>query len=246
MKKLLLIFGLAFLAGCGTLMPKKVELFQDKVKAFPEPSPALREVQREVLHRAMETSEKTVRAAIAEGASTNVVKPAVETEQLVEAVSFSLGPPESPSTLSSESLVTKLESKVAKHNVAVEKFKEQNSENEGKKIEGTGLVQVSYFAWIGGILLAVLVLFFLAKILLSGLAMANPVASLGLIGVNATQNTVVRGLVQIARGGEKFKDWVVSEIKDSDLKQKILDAFQSAQVRSQDQDVQNTVKALTN
>jgi hypothetical protein len=245
MKRTLTILTLVFLAGCGTLVPKKVELFQDKVKTFPEPSPALREVQRQALHRAMESSEKVVRAAVAEGASTNVTVPAIETEQLTEAVSFSLGPPESPSALPAEKLVAKLESAVAKLNTKVEEFKSKNDENAGKKIEGTGLVQVSYFAWVGGILLAAMILFFLAKIFLTVLSAANPVASLGLLGVNATQATITKGLSQVIRGGETFKNWVGQEIEDSKLKQKILDAFQHAHLKSQDQDVQNTVMALT-
>ncbi len=241
---LALLMALA-LVGCGTLIPKKVELFQDKVKPFPEPTSQARELQRQAAHRAMETSLLTVQAAALEDASTNVVAPAVETQRLTEAVAVSLGPPVKPAVVTSETLATKLETAVAKYNTRVEDFKQDNNVNSGKKIEDTGLIKVPYFLWTGGILLAVMVLFFVGKLVLSAFAMVNPGAAVGLNVVNAAQSVVTKGFSQLVKGGEDFKGWVKQEVEDTKLRDKILDAFRVAHQQAQDGDVQGTIKAVT-
>ena len=247
MRRALAIFAALLLAGCGSLVPKKVEFFQDKVRQFPEQSEKLLELERQAIYRAVEKNAQTVLAAVAEGASTNVVRPAQEAQVLTEAVAVVVGPPESPASayVSSENLAVKLESQVAKFNGKVDDFKKTSNENVGKKIEGTGLIQVSYFYWVGGIAGVLLLVFIAVKIALSVLAMANPGAAIGLNVVNAAQSVVTKGFSQLVKGGEEFKGWVDKEVQDAGLKQKILDAFRTSHVQSQDHDVQNVVSALT-
>lgn len=246
MKRALTAIALALLvAGCGTLLPKKVELFQDKVKAFPEPSAKQVELQKQVAERAHTRAGDTVRSAILEQVSTNVLAPAKEVELLTGATVLSVGPPMSQATISSDKLVRKLEEQIARLEGRMVDFKEANNENAGKKIEGTGLIQVPYVLWTGGILLVLFVLFSLLKLFLSVAALSNPAAALGLGALKVTQGVVTKGFAQVVHGGEQFKEWVSKEVQDSGLREKILEAFQSHQMKAQDRDVQDTVKALT-
>lgn len=243
----LLLASLVLLAGCGTLVPKKVELFQDKVKPFPEQSAKLRELEREAIYRASDKTAQTLQVALLEGASTNVIQPAQEARVLTRAVAVALGPPLTPSPTNEPAvgLAEGLESAVAGYNVKLDTFKAKNNENEGKKIEGTGLFQISYIYWIGGAVGAVLVVLVVGKLLLTAAAVANPGAAVGLNVVNAAESVAIKGFNQLVKGGEDFKGWVEKEVTDSGLKQKILDAFSSAHQKAQDTDVQNVVAAIT-
>jgi hypothetical protein len=248
MKRFLFVAALAAaLAGCSSVVPKKVEFFQDKVQKFPEQSSTLRELEREAVSRAQEKTEAAIVAAVAENASTNVVAPAKEAQVLISAVATVIGPPKTPApvTESSEKLATKLETSVAKFSEKVESFKQANNENAGKKIEGTGLFQIGYIYWVGGIILGVIVLFIVGKLVLTAAAVANPGAAIGLNAVNVAESVAAKGFSQLVKGGEDFKAWVQKEITDSGLKAKILSSFQGAQMKSQDSDVQNVVQALT-
>lgn len=245
MKRLICLIGVIALSGCGTLVPKQVEFFQDKVEKFPEPSPALREIQKQAVYRAMEVAAKTSEAANAENASTNVTVPAQETRVITEAVAVSMGPPLKPAVVSTPVLATKLETAVAKQDAKVEEFKQENNANAGKKIEGTGLVKIPYLWWIGGIIGVGLVVFFVGKLALTAFATANPVAAVGLNVVNAAQSVVTKGFAQLVKGGEDFKGWVEKEVQDAGLQEKILAAFRTTHKQAQDSDVQGTIRAMT-
>jgi hypothetical protein len=235
------------LTGClGTLVPKKVELFQDKVKAFPEQSAKLRELERQAIYQSHEKATETVVAALKENSTTNVVAPARDTMKLTQAALIAAGPPEKlPEPNNVTNLVAAVEQGIGKYNVKVEKFAANSDENVGKKIEGTGLIQVPYILWTGGAVLGVIIIFVLGKIALSAYALVNPAAGVGLGVVNAAQSVVTKGFTQIVKGGEDFKNWVVKEVGDQGLQDKILSAFQVAHKQAQDKDVQDTVKALT-
>jgi hypothetical protein len=166
-------------------------------------------------------------------------------ERLATAEAALVGPPEKPATISSEALAVKLETAVAKLDTRIEEFKKDNNENSGKKIEGTGVFQFSYIGWVGGILAILFVLFFVGKLLLSAAAMVNPGAAVGLNVVNGIGAIASKGFSQLVKGGEEFKTWVEKEVQDTGLKEKILDGFRTAQMRAQDQDVQNVVMAVT-
>jgi hypothetical protein len=247
MKQLAAIILAVLLTGCGSMIPKKVEFFQDTVAKYPEPSPALREQMRQAVYRAHDKAAVTVRAAVAENASTNVIAPAKEVERLTESVSFSLGPPEDPPMrgVTSEAIAFKLERSVAKLNEKIEDFKTDNNVNTGKKIEGTGLVQISYVWYVGGILAAICLLFIAGKIALTLFAAANPAAAVGLGVVNVAQAVVTKGFSQLIKGGENFKNWVEKEVSDPAVKQKVLEAFRATHKQAQDFDVQSTVRAVT-
>ena len=247
MSKTVLIALSLLLAGCGTLVPKKVEFFQDKVEPFPEHKAYAVELQRQLVHRLQEKSNETVEAALIEKASSNVIAPAKEVKRLADAEAVFVGPPLKPVPASTPSAVVaeKLETAVAKLDQKIEEFKADNNENSGKKIEGTGLVQIGYFYWVGGIIGALLLIFFLGKMALSIAALVNPGAAVGLNVVNAASSVVAKGFSQLVKGGENFKSWVETEVQDAGLKEKILKEFQSTHMQAQDKDVQDTVRSLT-
>jgi hypothetical protein len=245
MRQLIAILVAFGLTGCSTLIPKKVELFQDKVKQYPEYSDYARQLEKQLAQRLQQKTAQTVEAALVTRASTNVVVPAKEAERLAIANAVIVGPPEKPATITSEALAVKVESKAGKLDSKIEDFKAGNNENEGKKIEGTGLFQVSYFAWVGGILALVAILYFVGKLALNIAAMAHPGAAIGLNVVNGIGAIASKGFSQLIKGGENFKNWVRKEIPDDAVQEKILAAFRAAQERAQDNDVQDTVRAVT-
>jgi hypothetical protein len=235
------------LTGCGTLIPKRVELFQDKVKEFPEHAEYAKELQRQLVQRLQARSTQTVQAALLSNAGPNVLVPAKEVQELARAEAAFVGPPEkrASETTSSGLLARKLETSVARFNQDIEDFRVNNNENAGKKIEGTGLIRVPYLLWIGGIAALLFVAYFVGKIMLSIAAVAHPGAALGLNVVNAASGVVTKGFSQLVKGGENFKDWIADEIQDVGLRQKILDAFRVKHEQAQDDEVQNTVRAIT-
>lgn len=247
MNRFLAILACIMLAGCGTLVPKQVEFFQDKVEPFPEYKEYAQELQRQLVQRLEQKSNETVLAAVAEQTSTNVVAPAKEVQRLAIAESVFVGPPLKPASpaVPSEVVAAKVEKAVAKHNEAVQEFKKESNENVGKKIEGTGLIRIPYLYWIGGIIAVLVVLYFVGKLILSAAATANPGAAIGLNVVNAATSVIAKGFSQLVKGGEDFKDWVGKEVQDAGLKEKILKQFQSTHMQAQDKDVQDTVRALT-
>lgn len=235
----------ALLTGCSTLVPKKVEFFQDKVHVMPVETDYSKQLEKQLVQRLQQETAKTVVAAVAEKASTNILDPAQAAARLALAESLVVGPPETPSTLPSGALAAKLETTAAKLDTKIEEFRKANDGNRGKKIEGTGWFQVSYLGWVGGILALVLLLFFVGKLVLTVLAAANPGAALGLNVVNGMGSLATKGFSQLVKGGEEFKGWVKKEVTDGALQQKILDNFRTAQKAAQDQDVQNAILALT-
>lgn len=235
----------ATLTGCGTLIPKQVEFFQDKVEKFPEPNAAQKELQRQAAFAAKENAAATVKAAIVADAPAEVLVPAKATEILTDVVSTSVGTPSKTSKDTPEELSADLRHAIAKLSKKVDEFKEDNNQNIGHKIEGTGLIQVSYFAWIGGIAVLLLIGWYVIRTLLSAAAMSNPAAAIGVGALNVAGTVVGKGLQQVVHGGEVFKNWVQEKIDDPELQKKLLEAFRISHQSEQDGDVQAVIKQLT-
>lgn len=244
MKKLIPLTLLAFsLAGCS-LIPKKVELFQDKVHRFPTASAKQLEAQRQTAQKANDEAAETLHHAIKENSSPSVLVPALETEKLTAAVAESVGAPAKPASQDVDAVIDNLHKQLSKHDSAVAAFAKENDENTGKKIEGTGLVQVPYFAWTGGILVVLLVGWYILRTVAGAAALANPGAAVGVGALNVAGNVVSKGFQQLVKGGEEFKSWVEAKIEDPALKQKVLDAFTALHKQTQDQDVKTVVDHL--
>lgn len=204
------------------------------------------ELQRQVAARAKLKAQETVDKALMENASTNVLSPAREAEKLTDAVSTSLGPPVSPA-VDTDVVVNGLNTQVAKHNIKVDKFADANDKNAGKKIEGTGWLQIPYFVWLAIVGVVVLVVWHLLKLVIEGLQAYPPTAvpaTVAVGGLHVAESVAGKALKQVVAGGQAFKTWIGNEIKDTDLKEKILSAFRANHDTAQDEDVQTLVKGI--
>lgn len=233
--------------GCGTLIPKRVEFFQDKVQKFPDESASYREAQRRAAALAEKRVQQVLENAIAEDCSTNITTKAEEARRLSGAVSDSLGNPLKPAT-DADATADALRKAMAKLDQKIESFKQSNDENAGKKIEGTGLFSIPYFVWLGLVILLVFAGLIVAGLVWTALkvyATANPPLALGLNAVQAGGNFAKKALTQLIKGGEEFKDAVKREVTDPAVLAKVNQLFNIHQRMSQDGDVQIVVKELT-
>ena len=243
-----LVAGLILLPGCGTLLPKKVEYFQDKVQKMPEASDKNIELQKQTAYMAKDKAKETLVAAIKENASTNVVTPAVDTAVLTDSLSGSLGKPVAPFTGQATNLVLKLNKEDAKLDAKLDEFKHQNDENAGKKIEGTGTFQLSYLTNLLVLGIIAMVLYAALKIvtLISG---GSPVVSVGTQimegSVKAVTKLAHKGFGELIEGGEQFKKLVEEKFDDPATQEKIKELFRNAHESKQSRDVQDVVKNLT-
>lgn len=235
------------LLGCGTLLPRRVELFQDKVRAVPVATTRENEVEKQAAAAAADTAQQTLLAAVKEDASTSVIYPATDTAALTRAVSTSVGPPLTPWKGDFQLLAAKLDSSVAALDRRLESFKKNNDENAGKRIEGTGLLQVPYFVWLGGafiVFILLLVGFSVLWMVLKTMASANPIASLGVRAVEMGAQTATRGFTQLVAAGEQFKDKIKQDL-DPAIATKVLEMFRTNQQIAQDHDIKQAVDHLT-
>ncbi len=238
------------LGGC--FMPKPIEGFQDKVRAFPTAKAAETETQRQVAQRAARKADETLVAALKEGSSPAVILPAKETGFLAESVSVSLGPPLKPAApeVTSEELARRLDTATAKLNVRVEDFKQDNDENKGKTIEGTGLFQigyVSYLAIVAGVLFLVYILFRVGVLALKAYSASNPAVAVGLNAVQAGGALASKALGQVLHAGENFKDGLKEKVPGltDELAAQVIAHFRTSHQKAQDQDVQSVIRQLT-
>jgi hypothetical protein len=243
-RSLIAILALSLTVGCGTLIPKKVELLQDKVRAFPEQRASEVELQRQAAAKAANLASCTALLARLTKADSNVVASAEDTAILSGAVSQSLGPPLRVSHDTATNLALDLQHAIARLNERIAEFKDDNNTNTGKKIEGTGLVQVSYFAWVGGFL-ALLFLGYLALKVVTILgSAANPGVALGVNVANLGARGLAKAFSQVLKGGQSFKKAIEEKLEDPALKAKVLEIFRAAQNEAQDDDVKAVIKSL--
>jgi hypothetical protein len=250
MRKALAILLALALTGCGTLIPKRVELGQDKVEKVPVASATELEKQRRAAAMAEEQANKTLEAAIGVDAPVCVTEPAKATVDLTDAVAKSVGPPKNPIQPNEDphKVANDLRSAIAKLNARLDDFKADNDKNAGKKIEGTGWLQVPYFIWLGGFLLVAfvgLVLFGVAWSFVKMYAMSNPPVQLGVNAVQMGANFLKKAVGEITKGGERFKQAVEREVQDPALQARIKELFRVEHERAQSSEVQELVKAIT-
>jgi hypothetical protein len=250
MKNFLLALMLAGLtAGCGTLIPKRVEFGQDKVRVMPEPTDREKEILRRAAALAAEKARETREAAVTNDSPPAVTVPAHAAEVLTEAVSESLGPPKhDPAGEDPQKLAADLRAALAKLNARLESFRGKNDENVGKKIEGTGFLQIPYFVW----LLMVVAVGFVGLILLGigwsflkMFAMSNPPVALGVGAVQMGGKLTARAVSQLIKGGEEFKKALGGVVSDPKTLKKVRELFTGSHRAAQDEQLQGVVKELT-
>jgi hypothetical protein len=227
-------------------MPKKVEYFQDKVKEMPSQNPVHKETQKEAAAYVARKAKDTVNAAMLENSSSNVMKPALETEVVANSLTGSLGKPLEPWRRSAKLLSERLDKLDAKLDERMEDFRETNDKNTGKKIEGTGLIQVGYFTQ----LLVFGLFIILAWLAIRVLGIFNPAVAVGSQvltgGIRGVGKIVKKGFTELIQAGETFKEKVDEEFEDPETRERILNIFRQAHKESQSSDVQEVIKKLTN
>lgn len=241
-KYLLLLLTVLALAGCSTFIPKRVELGQDKVQKFPQPSDKQREAERQAVVLAGQKAREAERIATLDNSA--AAKPAGEAATLAESVSVSLGPPKTPWSGEVEMLKLRLDRLTAEHNAVIAKFARENDKNQGKKIEGTGWLSVPYFIWTGGALLLVFLGFIALKVVLSLLAVANPGVAVGMKVAQVGGRTVSKAFSELIHGGEAFKQRVQEKLAP-DAAEQVLEMFREMQERRQSTETQKLIKELT-
>lgn len=247
MKKTILLLPLllTLLSGCS-LIPKPVELFQKKVGEFPSVTESEKEYQRRVIKLEQERVHQVNDAAIADGAGNNIVVPAHDAVRLADALSSEVGPPKYPAT-DSDSAIQDLSHAKAKRDYRVDDFAAANEKVEGKKIEGTGLLQIPYFVWLGGFLIIAVIGWHLAKIVLTAATMTPQGAIAGSVGLgvmNVGSELAGKALTQVIAGGKKFLGSIGSVVDDPAVVAKIQELFAASHDSQQDSDVQTVVKTV--
>lgn len=228
-------------SGCSSLIPKRVELGQDKVQRVPTPKPSEREIQRQAAKRAAEVAKTVLETAIQENLAP-VIEPARDATVLMKSVSDSLGPPLSPSIESSARLAARLEHAVAKLNERLEEFREDNDKNAGKKIEGTGWLSVPYFIWLGGAFVLFGGAYMILKTIVSVAAAGNPAVGLGLSAVQLGGRGAAALASQVLKGGQLFRERLAKE--DPEIRRRVEELFVSSQKEAQSPEVQAAVRQL--
>ena len=252
-KQLFAVCGLALLvcgAGCSTLFPKAVELGQDKVKAFPEPKAAERETQRQAARMAADAAEETLIEAVKAEAPESVLEPAADAAVLTEAVAESVGPPMKPAPVDVEArqMAAELRTALSKLDARIEDFRKDNNENAGKKIEGTGFLQIPYFMYVALVGAALFVGLIVIGVLWSFVkmyALSNPPVQLGVNAVQMGAGFLKRALSETVKGGEKFKEDVRRHVKDPATIAAVKEAFRTAHEKVQSADTQALIQELT-
>jgi hypothetical protein len=217
---------------------------------MPVASSAELEKQRRAAAMAEEQAKKTLDAALGVDAPVSVTQPAQATVDLTDALAKSVGPPKNPirPTDSTHAVANELRSAVAKLTIRMDEFRADNDKNIGKKIEGTGWLQVPYFIWLGGFLVVGFVGFILLGVAWSFVkmyAMSNPPVQLGVNAVQLGSNFLKKAVGEIAKGGERFKQAVEREVEDPALQARIKNLFRVEHERAQSSEVQELVKQIT-
>lgn len=245
MQKILRASALAWLivglSGCSILSPGKKELFQTKVPTFPEKA----KVEEKQKQAATFVAEK-VGIAYDEGLKANVtnsvMSPLYEAKVVAAPLAESLGSPQTPYRGTATNLVDELHKLDAKFDAAMRKLEGKLGELEGKKIEGTGLIQMGYFTWLFVLFGIFALLWFVLKIV----SIFNPPVAMGMSAVSAGSNLLRRGFNEVIEAGENFKNAVKAKVEDPDTQERVLEMFRQAQLAAQSRDVQLVVKQLTN
>lgn len=242
MKLLPLVAALLLLPGCGILLPKQVELFQRKVKAVPELSEDAKETQRQAAERIAKEAQKALEGALRDHAGTNVLLPLKGTYSIADALSASLGPPDSHYSGSVGNLVDNLQFDLADYNKDLRDYADDVEKDVGKKIEGTGLVRIGYFTMIGGLFLIGFILWTATKVY----GVFNPVVG-GVTSVigRVSSSLVNKGFTQVVHGGEMFKDALDKANLSEETANYIKLLFVNAHKQAQDADVKKVVAGIT-
>lgn len=231
------------IGGCGMLIPKSVEFGQSKVQAVPKVTPAAEEKVKQGVALAAIKAREAEKIATRDDSFAAV--PAGEAAVLTEAVGRSLGPPKEPWKADVQALADKIDNLTAVLDRKLEKFAEKNDVNAGKKIEGTGFLQIPYFLWIGGLAVVGFLLWTAAKTALTVASAANPAIGVGLGVAKVGSAAAAKVASETIAGGESFLK-AVAEKAEGWTSAEVKKLFVTHQRMSQSPDTQRLIDHLTN
>jgi hypothetical protein len=222
-----------------------VEYGQSKVKAAPIKRAETVEAEKqagEFVHREIVAARD---AALATGASTNVLNPLSEARIASEGLSYSLGSPANRWERSGDELYQRLGRLENKFDTALDDYRKSQAPLVGKKIEGTGLFQIGYFTNVALIVGFLFLVYAALKIVF----LIYPPVGLGVSGISAvgrvSSSLLKKGFEQVISGSEHFKEALENSGLEEAAKKEVLNLFRLHQMGRQDKDVQDLVKDLT-
>lgn len=232
--------------GCG-LLPKRVEYFQHKVAAVPDKTERAAEAEKQAAALVADRTREVELLAVRESTSTNLQGAAGEAATVSRALSTSLGPPAEPWDHPAVALADELSYRQNKLDRKVADYRAEVAPDVGKKIEGTGAIQLGFFTNFllvgGGLTLLALLVYTGVKIALSIYA---PGVS-GVVGqVAKVPLATLKGLAeQTVKGIEGFKEKLGGLNLDDRLEASIRSLLRTELERRQDQEVQRVARTLT-
>lgn len=233
------------LTGCSTLFPKRVEIGQSKVQAIPSKTAKAAETEKQAAAY-VASKVAAARDAVLTAGPTNAIPPLTDARDAAQGLSYSLGAPLAPWTDSGAALAARLGLLEARLDREIDRAREKQAPLVGKKIEGTGVISVPYFLWLGIVAGAVFLLWTGLKIL----SLVYPPVGLGVAGLSGvgrvSASLVRKSLEQVVAGAESFKAALDKSGLEDKVKQDVLDLFRRHQmVSQQDPAVQDLVRKLT-
>lgn len=240
MKKIVLAVCLcALLAGCS-ILPKNVEFGQKKVKPVPAKTEKAKEFDRKAIYFVNKKVNEALTAAFATKADKTVVTPLSEAKPVSEALVVSVGPPKPEWTGNATNLAKEVNKNTAVLNEKLDDYRDNVKPLEGKKIEGTGFIQMGYFTYLG-ILIGLAFLIKFAYNIFGTLY--PPVGAAGQL-LKVPAKIVARGFSEVIEGGEHFLSKVDHEFEPA-VAAKISAMFKSSHMEKQSRDVQTIVDTIT-
>jgi hypothetical protein len=228
------------LTGCN-IIPKKVEYFQDRVQSMPERTQQADESLRQAARLAADRAAATERAALSTDAAPEVIQPASDTAILTSAVSAQVGPPAKAWQGDVPALIARMDAQEASYRRELETYRAEVRELAGKKIEGTGAIQVGYFTH----LLILAAIMAVAWLILRIVAITNAPVSVGLKTIEGGSKFLGRAFSELVEAGQDFKTRLKQRLSDNpELLESILSDFKTAHQSSQSRDTQKTVTQI--
>jgi hypothetical protein len=225
------------LTGCN-IIPKKVEYFQDRVQPVPERTQQSDESLRQAARLAADRAAATERAALSTDAAPEVIQPASDTTILTSAVSAQVGPPAKAWQGEVPALVARMDAQEANYRRELETYRAEVRELAGKKIEGTGAIQVGYFTH----LLILAAIMAVAWLILKIVAITNAPVSVGLKTIEGGSKFLGRAFSELVEAGQDFKTRLKQRLSDNpELLESILNDFKTAHQSGQSRDTQKAV-----
>ncbi len=236
------LLATSLLSGCA-LIPKRVEFGQKKVQAVPDWSYEDKEHLRQAAQlEVTELKQAQYAAGIAKADASTIALIATASD-ISDAIADEVGPPKARWLKEPSVLIDELNHDHAVLNVKLAKYAATVQPEVGKKIEGTGWFSVSYFTYVGGVLMLIALAWGALKVY----GTMNPAVGLGVNMVGKVASKVLsNGFSELVAGGEAFKQYVEASPLTADVKAYVKSLFVQAHTSNQSIDTQDIVDQLTN